>query len=39
MPDLDVKIIVALIAVFVSFVGLIITKEQKTSGVKGDATL
>ena len=31
MPDLDIKIIVALIAVVVSFVGLIITKEQKTS--------
>ena len=31
MEDLDIKIIVALIAVLVSFVGLIITKEQKTS--------
>lgn len=31
MLNLDVKIVVALIAVFVSFVGLIITKEQKTS--------
>jgi hypothetical protein len=31
MEILDTKIIVALIAVFVSFIGLIISKEQKTS--------
>lgn len=31
MEELDTKIVVALIAVFVSFIGLIISKEQKTS--------
>ncbi len=31
MESLDIKIIVALIAVFVSFIGLVISKEQKTS--------
>jgi hypothetical protein len=31
MEDLDIKIIVSLIAVIFSFIGLIITKEQKTS--------
>jgi len=31
MEDLDIKIILSLIAVIISFVGLIITKEQKTS--------
>jgi len=31
VEDFDIKVIVAVIAVFVSFIGLIITKEQKTS--------